>query len=81
MRIAQVVPAGELPGSGVLASVVSVAEALAKRGHQVSVWQLHEWDPAVYAPVRADRLVRLTPAATIGRAKWCQWATRILCVK
>jgi glycosyltransferase involved in cell wall biosynthesis len=43
MRIAQVVPRGVHPYSGVLTAVVHLARALARRGHEVEVWQLHDW--------------------------------------
>jgi glycosyltransferase involved in cell wall biosynthesis len=49
VRIAQVVPRGEQPWSGVLTVIVHLAASLARRGHQVDVVQLHEWSPAVYA--------------------------------
>jgi glycosyltransferase involved in cell wall biosynthesis len=48
VRIAQVVPRGEQPWSGVLTVIVHLAAALARRGHQVDVWQLHRWSPEVY---------------------------------
>ena len=53
MRIAHVVPRGEQPWSGVLTVIVHLAAALAGRGHQVEVWQLHDWDPARYSEQRA----------------------------
>jgi glycosyltransferase involved in cell wall biosynthesis len=49
VRIAQVVPRGEQPWSGVLTVVVHLSAALARRDHQVEIWQLHEWSPDVYA--------------------------------
>jgi glycosyltransferase involved in cell wall biosynthesis len=52
VRIAQVVPRGEQPWSGVLTVIVHLAAALARRGHDVEVWQLHEWSPATYAEQR-----------------------------
>lgn len=52
MRIAQVVPRGEQPWSGVLTVIVHLAAALAERGHDVDVWQLHEWEPDAYAEQR-----------------------------
>jgi glycosyltransferase involved in cell wall biosynthesis len=48
VRIAQVVPRGEQPWSGVLTVIVHLASALARRGHQVDVWQLHRWSPDAY---------------------------------
>jgi glycosyltransferase involved in cell wall biosynthesis len=52
VRIAQVVPRGEQPWSGVLTVIVHLAAALARRDHQVDVWQLHEWDAARYVEQR-----------------------------
>jgi glycosyltransferase involved in cell wall biosynthesis len=52
VRIAQVVPQGEQPWSGVLTVIVHLAAALAERGHDVEVWQLHEWEPDAYAEQR-----------------------------
>jgi glycosyltransferase involved in cell wall biosynthesis len=49
VRIAQVVPKGEQPSSGVLTVIVHLASALARRGHHVEVWQLHEWKPDIYS--------------------------------
>jgi glycosyltransferase involved in cell wall biosynthesis len=48
VRIAQVVPRGEQPWSGVLTVIVHLAASLARRGHHVDVVQLHEWSPAAY---------------------------------
>lgn len=45
MRIAQVVPRGEQPWSGVLTVIVHLSAALSRQGHDVEVWQLHEWGP------------------------------------
>jgi glycosyltransferase involved in cell wall biosynthesis len=53
VRIAQVVPKGEQPWSGVLTVIVHLAAALSRRDHQVEVWQLHEWAPDDY--VEQDR--------------------------
>ena len=52
MRVAQVVPRGEQPWSGILTVIVSLAAALARRGHDVEVWQLHAWDPDTYVEQR-----------------------------
>jgi glycosyltransferase involved in cell wall biosynthesis len=63
MRIAHVVPSGEQPWSGVLTVIVHLAAALARHGHHVEVWQLHDWDPARYAEerkrLRADGVVEV----------------------
>ena len=73
MRIAQVVPKGEQPWSGVLTVIVHLAAALARRDHHVEVWQLHEWTPDKYAEQR-QRLeasgvlqILLPPSAHLGR--------------
>jgi glycosyltransferase involved in cell wall biosynthesis len=52
VRIAQVVPRGEQPWSGVLTVIVHLSAALARRGHDVEVWQLHGWAPGGYADQR-----------------------------
>jgi glycosyltransferase involved in cell wall biosynthesis len=51
VRIAHVVPRGEQPSSGVLTVITSLSGALAERGHQVEVWQLHHWDRERYQDV------------------------------
>ena len=74
MRIAQVVPRGEQPWSGILTVIVHLASALERRGHQVVVLQLHEWSPGLYA--EQQRLleesgvtqVRLHAGRRLGRA-------------
>jgi glycosyltransferase involved in cell wall biosynthesis len=43
MRIAQVVPAGVPPYSGVPIVIVQLSLHLARRGHQVEVWLLQPW--------------------------------------
>jgi glycosyltransferase involved in cell wall biosynthesis len=43
MRIAQVVPAGAHPYSGVPAVIVQLSRHLAHRGHHVEVWLLQPW--------------------------------------
>jgi glycosyltransferase involved in cell wall biosynthesis len=52
VRIAQIVPRGEQPWSGVLTVLVHLAAGLAERGHDVEVWQFHEWPPRDYAEQR-----------------------------
>jgi glycosyltransferase involved in cell wall biosynthesis len=49
VRIAQVVPRGEQPWSGILTVIVHLSAALARRDHHVEVWRLHEWTPETYA--------------------------------
>jgi glycosyltransferase involved in cell wall biosynthesis len=52
VRIAQIVPRGEQPWSGVLTVIVHLAAGLAERGHAVEVWQFHEWPPGDYEEQR-----------------------------
>jgi glycosyltransferase involved in cell wall biosynthesis len=52
VRIAQIVPRGEQPWSGVLTVLVHLAAGLAERGHDVEVWQFHEWPPGDYEEQR-----------------------------
>jgi glycosyltransferase involved in cell wall biosynthesis len=52
VRIAQVVPRGEQPWSGVMTVIVHLAAAMARRDHHVEVWQLHEWSRDTYAEQR-----------------------------
>jgi glycosyltransferase involved in cell wall biosynthesis len=74
VRIAQVVPRGEQPWSGVLTVIVHLAAALARRHHHVEVWQLHDWAPERYAEQRrlldAAGVVQvpLPPSRPPGRA-------------
>jgi glycosyltransferase involved in cell wall biosynthesis len=67
VRIAHVVPAGEQPWSGVLTVIVHLAAALARRGHHVEVWQLHDWDTLRYSEQRTrlavDGVVEIRVAA------------------
>jgi glycosyltransferase involved in cell wall biosynthesis len=52
VRIALVVPRGEQPSSGVLTVVAELAGAVARRGHAVELWRLHDWTTERYRPVR-----------------------------
>jgi glycosyltransferase involved in cell wall biosynthesis len=52
VRIAQIVPRGEQPWSGVLTVLVHLAAGLAERGHEVEVWQFHEWPSGDYEEQR-----------------------------
>ncbi|MPZ74872.1 MAG: glycosyltransferase, partial [Nitriliruptorales bacterium] len=53
MRIAHVVPFGEQPWSGITTVIVDLSAALARRGHDVTVWQLRPWDTERYASQQA----------------------------
>lgn len=70
VRIAQVVPRGEQPWSGVLTVIVHLSAALARRGHHVEVWQLHDWEPMRYSDqrrrLRADGVVEVRVRAARG---------------
>jgi glycosyltransferase involved in cell wall biosynthesis len=43
MRIAQVAPAGLHPYSGIRTVITQLSAHLARRGHDVEIWQLHPW--------------------------------------
>jgi glycosyltransferase involved in cell wall biosynthesis len=43
MRIAQVAPAGLHPYSGIRTVITRLSAYLARRGHDVEIWQLHPW--------------------------------------
>ena len=49
MRIAQLVPRGEYPWSGILTVIVHLSAALTRRGHDVELWLLSQWDDTLYA--------------------------------
>lgn len=54
MRIAQVATAGTLSCSGILTALSGLSIALARRGHQVEVWQLSPWEPDETRELRRD---------------------------
>ena len=71
MRIAQVVPAGAHPYSGVPAVIVQLSAHLARRGHHVEVWLLRPWNEeelAVHAAALHDAgVLLLSPTVTWRR--------------
>jgi glycosyltransferase involved in cell wall biosynthesis len=71
MRIAQVVPAGAHPYSGVPAVIVQLSAHLARRGHHVEVWLLQPWNEeelAVHAAALHDAgVLLLSPTVTWRR--------------
>jgi glycosyltransferase involved in cell wall biosynthesis len=69
MRIAQVVPAGAHPYSGVPVVIVQLSVHLARRGHHIEVWLLRPWneeDLAVHAAALHDAGVRLISPSMTG---------------
>jgi glycosyltransferase involved in cell wall biosynthesis len=68
-----VVPRGEQPWSGVMTVIVHLAAALARRDHQIDVWQLHDWSSEAYAEQRRRletagvNQIHLHPARRLGR--------------
>jgi glycosyltransferase involved in cell wall biosynthesis len=65
------------PWSGILTVIVHLSAALAKRGHQVEVWQLREWPRATFqdqrrwldqAGVTQVQVALSTPIWRLGRA-------------
>jgi glycosyltransferase involved in cell wall biosynthesis len=70
MRIAQVLPAGSHPFSGVPVVVVQLAVHLARRGHDMEVWLLQPWteeETALHGPALRDAGVTLVAAPARGR--------------
>jgi len=70
MRIAQVLPAGSHPYSGVPVVVVQLAVHLARRGHDLEVWLLQPWTEeaaALHGPALRDAGVTLVTAPARGR--------------
>jgi glycosyltransferase involved in cell wall biosynthesis len=79
MRIAQVLPAGAHPFSGVPVVVVRLAVYLARRGHDVEVWLLEPWSEEDAAPHRAvlrDAGVTVVAAPARGRGRLAALAER-----
>ena len=79
MRIAQVVPAGAHPYSGVPAVIAHLSAHLADRGHRVEVWLLRPWneeEQAVHAAALRDAGVSLVSPTTTGRRRLAALADR-----
>jgi glycosyltransferase involved in cell wall biosynthesis len=79
MRIAQVVPAGAHPYSGVPTVIVQLAVHLAGRGHQVEVWLLRTWteqEMAVHAAALDHAGVLLVSPTVTGRRRLAALAER-----
>jgi glycosyltransferase involved in cell wall biosynthesis len=79
VRIAQVLPAGAHPYSGVPVVVVQLAVHLARRGHDVEVWLLHPWtgeEAAPYGAVLRDAGVTVVAAPARGRGRLAALAER-----
>jgi glycosyltransferase involved in cell wall biosynthesis len=79
MRIAQVLPAGAHPYSGVPVVVVQLAVHLAGRGHQVEVWLLQPWSEEaarLHGPALQDAGVMVVAASGRGRGRLAALARR-----
>jgi glycosyltransferase involved in cell wall biosynthesis len=79
MRIAQVLPAGAHPYSGVPVVVVQLAGHLARRGHDVEVWLLQPWtdeELALHRPALDDAGVTVVAAPARGRGRLATLAER-----
>jgi poly(glycerol-phosphate) alpha-glucosyltransferase len=81
MRIAQVVPAGAHPYSGVPVVLVQLAVHLARRGHDVEVWQLKPWrkeEAAVHLPaLNSAGVPLLAPPGGLSRGYEALAARRV----
>jgi glycosyltransferase involved in cell wall biosynthesis len=79
MRIAQVLPAGAHPYSGVPVVVVQLAVHLAQRGHDLEVWLLQPWTAeaaALYRPALDKAGVTVVAAPARGRGRLATLADR-----
>jgi glycosyltransferase involved in cell wall biosynthesis len=79
MRIAQVLPAGAHPYSGVPVVVVQLAVHLARRGHDVEFWLLQPWSAeaaALHGPVLHEAGVQVVTAPARGRGRLATLAGR-----
>ena len=79
MRIAQVVPAGAPPYSGIPPVIVQLSVQLARRGHHVEVWLLRPWgdeETALYGLTLADAGVQLISASPARRDRFGALAER-----
>ena len=73
MRIAQVVPAGAHPYSGVPSMIVQLSVHLARRGHDVEIWLLRPWadrEAALGGSALAETGVPLVTASPSRRARF-----------
>jgi glycosyltransferase involved in cell wall biosynthesis len=79
MRIAQVVPAGAHPYSGVTTVIVQLSLHLARRGHHVEVWLLHPWshqEAALHGPSLARAGIPLIVKSPGHRRRYEAFAER-----
>jgi glycosyltransferase involved in cell wall biosynthesis len=79
MRIAQVAPAGLHPYSGIRTVITQVAVHLARRGHDVEIWQLHPWtdeETSLHHRMLADAGVRLVAESSPTRRRLAALAAR-----
>jgi glycosyltransferase involved in cell wall biosynthesis len=79
VRIAQVLPAGAHPFSGVPVVVVQLAVHLARRGHDVEVWLLQPWtgeEAALHGPALRGAGVMVVAAPAQGRRRLAALAER-----
>jgi glycosyltransferase involved in cell wall biosynthesis len=79
MRIAQVLPAGSHPYSGVPVVVAQLAVHLARRGHDMEVWLLQPWtedEAAVHGPALREAGVTVVAAPARRRGRLATLAGR-----
>jgi glycosyltransferase involved in cell wall biosynthesis len=79
MRIAQVAPAGLHHYSGVRTVIAQLAVHLARRGHQVEIWQLHPWtdeEAAIHHELLTAAGVRLVAGPAPMRRRLAALAAR-----
>jgi glycosyltransferase involved in cell wall biosynthesis len=79
MRIAQVIPAGAQPYSGVPAVIVELAVHLARLGHQIEAWLMYPWadeEVVIHGSMLAEANVPLVMASPSRRTRLAPLAAR-----
>jgi glycosyltransferase involved in cell wall biosynthesis len=77
MRIAQIVPRGEYPWSGILTVIVHLSTALARRGHDVELWMLSPWDDAYATHLERLRTDGVRCVAIPFQGGWVRMGTAV----
>src|ERR1051326_3886354 len=70
MYVAQVIPAGAHPESGVPVAIHALACHLARRGHQVEVWELRRWTGEAPVLDGDDSTRPVVPRVAPGGSLW-----------
>jgi glycosyltransferase involved in cell wall biosynthesis len=79
MRIAQVIPAGAQPYSGVPTVIVQLAVHLARLGHHIEAWLMYPWtdeEVAIHGSMLAEADVPMVMASRCRRARMAPLVAR-----